>query len=135
MTVFVDTSAIVPTLISTDADNARAMTCWAEIEVRECRLCTTNYVLLECAAIGQRRFGMSFVNDVEHRISPLLDVVWITERDHRTAQEAWLAAQHRGISLVDFVSATVMRRLGILDCFTFDRHFAEMGFKVMPEGR
>lgn len=135
MTVFVDTSAIVSSLVSSDRDHARALACWADIELQECRLYTTNYVLLECAAIGQSRFGLSFVNDLEQRIVPLLNVIWIAERDHRAAQEAWLAAQRRNVSLVDFVSATMMRRVGILDCFTFDKHFAEMGFRVMPEAK
>jgi len=36
---------------------------------------------------------------------------------------------------VDCISFEVMRGLGITTAFTFDRHFAEMGFEVLPQPR
>jgi predicted nucleic acid-binding protein len=45
---------------------------------------------------------------------------------------AFLAADRRGPSLVDFSSFEIMRRLGIRSAFTFDRHFRQYGFETFP---
>ena len=46
--------------------------------------------------------------------------------------EALLVVNHRKLSLVDCASFETMRRLGIQKVFTFDRHFADQGFQVLP---
>jgi predicted nucleic acid-binding protein len=43
-----------------------------------------------------------------------------------------LAANRRSLSLVDCTSFEVMRQAGLDTVFTFDLHFREMGFKVIP---
>ncbi len=45
---------------------------------------------------------------------------------------AFLTAGRRALSLVDCASLVVMRRLGVEKAFTFDRHFAEQGFMLIP---
>ena len=40
----------------------------------------------------------------------------------------------RQLSLVDCASFDIMRRLGLRDVFAFDPHFAEQGFRCLPEG-
>jgi predicted nucleic acid-binding protein len=49
-------------------------------------------------------------------------------------QAAWLAYENGGAGgagIVDQVSFTVMRRLGISKAFTNDRHFRAAGFEVL----
>ena len=63
---------------------------------------------------------------------PLIDIRWIDPEDHRAATEAMLAAGRRRVSLVDWASFGLMRRLRIETAFTFDRDFAGQGFELIP---
>lgn len=45
---------------------------------------------------------------------------------------ALLAADRRGLSLVDWVGFTVMRRRGVARAFAFDDDFSSQGFVAVP---
>jgi uncharacterized protein len=45
---------------------------------------------------------------------------------------AMLAAGQRDVSLVDWTSFELMRRLGVNTAFAFDDDFAEQGFDLLP---
>jgi predicted nucleic acid-binding protein len=45
---------------------------------------------------------------------------------------ALLAANRRSLSLVDCTSFEIMRQAGLDTAFTFDSHFRELGFKMIP---
>jgi len=94
-------------------------------------LITTNYVLLETIALAQRRFGADAVSWAANELFPCLRTEWISETDHEAGVAAVLAARRRDLSLVDCVSFEIMRRLGLRRCFSFDPHFAEMGFECL----
>lgn len=57
---------------------------------------------------------------------------WIGEEQHAAAIQTILTANRRNLSLVDCASFETMRRLGIETVFTFDEHFRDQGFKVIP---
>ena len=57
---------------------------------------------------------------------------WIGEEQHDVAIQTVLTANRRNLSLVDCASFETMRRLGIETVFTFDEHFRDQGFKVVP---
>jgi predicted nucleic acid-binding protein len=56
----------------------------------------------------------------------------IDEVVHAQAISAFIAADRRGLSLVDLSSFETMRRLGSRSVFTFDRHFRRYGFETLP---
>jgi predicted nucleic acid-binding protein len=62
----------------------------------------------------------------------VLNLAWVGEEAHTLASTVLAAANRRRLSLVDVTSFAVMRRLGIETAFTFDPHFAEQGFSVIP---
>ncbi len=97
------------------------------------RLVTHNYVLIESAALLQRRLGIAALRSLVQDFQPLLEVEWVTEAQHRAATEALLAAGRKRLSLVDCVSFQTMRALGIRRVFCFDEHFAEQGFEVLTD--
>lgn len=128
MTVFCDTSGLYALLDADTAEHPRAATIWARLRAESADLVTSNYVLVECAALIQRRLGMAALADFQRAIVPLLDIVWIDAATHARVMQALLTARNRLLSLVDCASFAVMRERGIRRAFAFDRHFTEQGF-------
>jgi predicted nucleic acid-binding protein len=129
--VFVDTAGLYAVLDRDDANHQRAAAVWPEL-LRASRLVTHNYVLVETAALVQHRLGMAAARALAGDIVPLLAVVWMDEQRHAAAQHAWLAAGRKKLSLVDCASFLVMRECGIEGAFSFDGHFREQGFRLVP---
>jgi len=83
-------------------------------------------------ALLQARLGMAAVRMFHDAVLPLVRVDWIDEIVHGQAASAFIAADRRGLSLVDLSSFETMRRMGIRSVFTFDRHFRQYGFETLP---
>lgn len=93
---------------------------------------SSNYVLLETTTLLQHRFGIEAVRLFESDILPVLEVNWIDDLLHKRAMSALLAANRRALSLVDCTSFEIMRQFGMDKAFTFDPHFREQGFELIP---
>ncbi len=132
MTVFVDTSAFYALLDRDDANHAAAAERWKTLLSSDTTLLSTNYVLVECAALVQSRFGTAASRAFTEDVVPLLGVEWIDADTHGAVVGAWLAASRRTLSLVDCASFEVMRRRGIRKAFSFDDHFRQQGFTCLP---
>jgi len=130
--IFVDTSAFYALLDRDDADHLRALKRWEAEPIGEGILVTTNYIVLESMALLQSRLGMAAVRAFHDAILPLTRVEWIDEVVHARAVSGFIAADRRGLSLVDLSSFETMRRLGIRSVFTLDRHFRQYGFDTVP---
>jgi predicted nucleic acid-binding protein len=68
--IFVDTSAFLAILLTSDINHQRAMTCWRALLEEGQALLTNNYVLVESIAIIQKRLGLSIVRDFYERRLP-----------------------------------------------------------------
>jgi predicted nucleic acid-binding protein len=132
MTVFVETSALVALLGTHDPNQARARDSWEWLTSGDHQLWTSNYVLVEALAVLQRRLGLAAARSFVLDLCPALQVEWVTGVVHDAALAALLSANRRDLSLVDCVSFELMRHQGITAAFTFDPHFAEQGFEVLP---
>ena len=128
MTLFVDTSALLPILNKDDRDYPQARRIWEHLAAERAVLLTSSYVLVESLALIQNRLGMEAVRDFQETFAPLIQVVWVTEELHWLGIAALLAANHRQLSLVDCVSFAVCRLQQIEQVFAFDGHFTEQGF-------
>ena len=132
MKVFLDTSGLYAVFDRDDANHPRAKEAWVALLEENAVLLTNNYVLLETAALLQHRLGMAAVRSLHEDVTPLLQIDWITEEQHRAGLEAVLAAGRKRLSLVDCVSFQTMRARGIRTAFCFDAHFREQGFTIKP---
>lgn len=65
-------------------------------------------------------------------VLPQVEVWWVDETLHGAATAALLASGARALSLVDWVSFELMRRLGLSEAFAFDDDFEEQGFALLP---
>ncbi|MDQ3426960.1 MAG: PIN domain-containing protein, partial [Gemmatimonadota bacterium] len=115
MSCFVDTSALYAFLVRSDADHEPVTAAFRAAAESGRRMLTTNYVLVEAAALLQHRIGLDPVRDLDGRITPLLDVVCVTGELHRRAVARLFRMDRRHVSLVDAVSFTVMEAEGITE--------------------
>jgi predicted nucleic acid-binding protein len=132
MRIFVDTSAFYAYLDRDDKNHQKAKNQFMEIFSNSPDLATSNYVLVETFALLQNRLGLEAVREFQTDIVPLLKVGYVLQDLHRTALSAFLSAGRRGLSFVDCVSFEMMRDLGIKSALTFDAHFQEQGFDILP---
>ncbi len=128
MSVYVDTSALFAVLDRDDSSHTRAKTTWTDLIEADTVLCCSNYIVVECCALVQRRLGVKALRVLLEDMLPVLTVRWIEQEQHQTAVQILLHMKSRAVSLVDCVSFVVMRDLGIDRAFVFDRHFANEGF-------
>jgi predicted nucleic acid-binding protein len=132
MSVYVDTSAFLAIMDVADINHDRAKRAWDELVASEEELIASNYVIVETFALAQRRLGLGAVASFEENVYPALEIHWVDEPTHDAGVAAVLAAFRRNLGLVDCVSFAVMRRAEIRKAFSFDPHFKEQGFEIVP---
>jgi len=133
MRTFVDTSALYA-LLDEDDENHASAGAWLltagpdETDI----LVTHSYIVVEAAALVQRRLGAAAVRTLFDAFLPALSVVFVDEVLHRRAVAAYLASLRRHVSFVDWVSFQLMRDSGLDRAFAFDRDFKHEGFDIVP---
>jgi uncharacterized protein len=130
--IFVDTSALFALVNLNDENYERALLAWEDAIQRGAALVTNNYVIVECFSLLQNRLGIGAFRELDSKIVPLLQMEWIDEQQHFAIIQSVLSANRRELSLVDCSGFETMRRLKIEKAFTFDAHFAEQGFEIIP---
>jgi predicted nucleic acid-binding protein len=91
-----------------------------------------SYVLAEYVPLAQvrglprgrtRAFLLDLMDD------PEVEVIWVDEPLHREAMALLVARPDKTYSLCDAVSFVLMRRRGLAEALTTDRHFEQEGFR------
>jgi predicted nucleic acid-binding protein len=129
--VFLDTVGMIAVWDQADQWHTVAKTAYMALLSQGRRLVTTPLVLWECGNASARR---TYRSDVcELRKALLLEGLLI-EPTAQEIEKAWTAYE-RGeaaqAGIVDHVSFVVMRRLGIKEAFTNDKHFQAAGFTTL----
>lgn len=126
--VLVDTSAVYAIIDRADQNHAQAKLKLKAMRKRRLEPLLTNFLVAESHALLLTRLG--------HAVSRawLLANVWrveaITVSDEQRARDIIRTHVDKDYSYTDASSFAIMERLGLRDCFTFDRHFAQYGFDV-----
>lgn len=129
--VFLDTVGLIAVWDTADQWHTAAEGTYRQLLSQGRRLITTGSVLLECGNAAARRPYRRKVSELRRA---LVDEGLVIEPTSAEVEEAW-AAYDRGESgqagIVDQLSFLVMRRLGLNDAFTNDRHFQAAGFTTL----
>ncbi len=133
MKTFVDTSALYA-LLDEDDQNHQAAAAWFAAAERAEVLVSHSYVVVESAALVQRRLGPAAVRTLFDSFIPAMSIVYVDEILHGRAVAAFLAGLRRQVSFVDWVSFQLMRDAGLDRAFAFDSDFPREGFAVVPHG-
>jgi predicted nucleic acid-binding protein len=130
-TVFFDTVGIIAVWDTTDQWHTAAEKVYQMILAHGRPLVTTSLILIECGNASARRPYRSRVNVLRQLMEQQGRLIEPTPQE---LEEAW-AAYDRGeagqAGIVDHISFVVMRRLGLTEAFTNDRHFQAAGFTVL----
>jgi len=126
--VFLDTVGLIAVWDTSDQWHPAAEGAYRRLLALGRRLATTSPVLIECGNASSRRPYRSRVNALRKLLEQERMLIEPTPQE---MEEAW-AAFDRGeaaqAGIVDHVSFVVMRREGITEAFTNDRHFQAAGF-------
>lgn len=133
--VFVDTSAFYALASETDQEHAAARAIREMLKHDAARLVTTNYVFLETVSLLQRRHGMEAARRFGDFVGEEVELLWMTEPQHRAAWDYWKQRGLRGLSFVDCSCVVVMREAGIRQVFGFDEQFRAAGLTLLEAPR
>lgn len=126
--IFLDTSGIYALADRDDAKHDEAVRSFQAAGRSGERFLTHSYVLVESAALIQRRLGLaqalSFLREVDKFI-----VRWVLPELHSEAVDYLARAGKARLSLVDAASIVIMRREGVEKYLGFDGHFSAEGFQ------
>jgi uncharacterized protein len=86
---------------------------------------------LECGNAASRRPYRSRVGRLRRSLEQRNEVVVPSDEDWRRAWENYEHEEPGQAGIVDHVSFVVMRRLGITQALTNDRHFQTAGFAML----
>ena len=129
--VFVDTVGMLAVWDRADQWHDAAKLAFSRLNPNNTALFSTTLVLTECANAVARTPFRAEVDEFRKRLEAGGNLIWPTTEDW---QAAWAAYRQGGCGLaglVDHISFVVMRRLGIVQAFTNDRHFRAAGFETL----
>ncbi|MFH1575285.1 MAG: PIN domain-containing protein [Acidobacteriota bacterium] len=130
--LFVDTSALYALLDADDRFHRAAAAAFSNLSPGKDLMLCSSYVVLETLALLQTRVGIDAVTKWKTEFQAILEIVWVDRRLHEEALTALVAANQPAISLTDWTSFLIMRERGIELAFSFDHHFAQQGFHLLP---
>lgn len=126
--IFLDTSAIYA-LADRDDDQHEAAVASFEAALKSGRsIVTSNYVVVESAALLHRRLGRQVANAFLDQAEQF-SIHWVSADIHREAVEYLKACGTSKLSLVDAVSFVVMSNADIKEFLGFDAHFSNAGLQ------
>ena len=132
--IFVDTGAFLARYVKRDQYHRAAVTFWDELAGIDLPCLTSNLVLSETLTLLARRTTHRFAAERAQQIyaSHSLQILRPDAKDESAAILLLQKFAEQQVSFCDCISFVLMRRLGITDVFSFDRHFGIAGFNVRP---
>lgn len=132
--LFLDAGYVIALELVDDQDHARAASHWESLQTQRREYVTTWFVFGEIVTFLKSHGHHDKAVEVGHDLldSPSVEMVPV---DDGLFQEGWdFLQRHRDktFSLTDCTSFIVMKRYGLVEALTFDRHFEQAGFRRLP---
>ena len=131
--VFVDTGAWIALALRRDPFHARALQAWEEMAESHARIVTSVPVVLETVTFIDRHAARDVALQWKDSLDSITDfrVLACTEADMREAWQYYTRRDLHKLSAVDATSFVLMSKHGIGRAFSFDHHFASVGFSLV----
>jgi uncharacterized protein len=131
MTVFLDTVGLLAVWDESDQWHRAAQASFSELLSSRANLVSSSFVLLECGNAAARRPYRSAVSQLRYQMELGCRLIAPTAEDWKAAWLGYERGEADSAGIVDHVSFTIMRRLGISKAFTNDGHFRAAGFETL----
>ena len=129
--VFLDTVGLLAVWDSSDQWHEAAARAFDELKVDRRDVVSTTYVLAECGNAAARRPYRLAVDNLREQLEAGEMLIAPTVDDWESAWARYRRGEADQAGLVDHLSFSVARRLGITQVFTNDNHFRAAGFQVL----
>jgi predicted nucleic acid-binding protein len=132
--LFLDTSYLIAVENAHDQHHQAASAHWASLLKSQRRLVTSSYVLVEVVTLLNNRRSHSKAVELGNNLlsSRIFNVVHVNEELFYEAWRYFQKYKDKRYSLADCVSFVLMKKLGITEALTFDKHFVQAGFGKLP---
>jgi predicted nucleic acid-binding protein len=135
--LFLDTSAFVAIEDLDDANHRRAVEFREKIRRGDTQfraLYTSNYVADETLTLLRFHCGHQVTVTFRKALatSKVMQVLWVTEVLEQAAWHIFEKSSDKGYSFTDCTSFALMDAEAIRNAFTFDKHFSQQGYSVVP---
>jgi predicted nucleic acid-binding protein len=126
--VFLDTVGLIAIWDQDDQWHVPASVAFRRLKAIRAPVATTTFILAECGNAAARTAFRRDVDVLRQSLEIARGLIFPDEDDWRTAWNGYRRGESGQAGLVDQLSFAVMRRLGLLEAFTNDRHFPASGF-------
>ena len=133
--IFLDTGYIIALEASDDQNHKASLQHWSFFSKNLPILFTTSYIFNETVTFFNNRGHHQKSVEIGTNLLKSLSIRF-THVDQALFQEGWTYFKKHSdktYSLTDCISFVLMKRLAIKAALTFDNHFIQAGFKVLPD--
>ncbi|RKX85758.1 MAG: VapC toxin family PIN domain ribonuclease [Spirochaetes bacterium] len=133
--IYIDTGAFIARHLKRDQYNETAVTGWKDLQTKNERYFTSNFVLDETFTLLGSRAGYKFASQRARNIY-LSDTITILRPDREAeikALDLFEKYSNLEVSYTDCISFVLMSRNRIDRVFSFDKHFEIAGFTIFPQ--
>lgn len=131
--VFIDSSWFKAIADPSDDFSEKAAEQYEILKKKSALFVTTNFILDETFTLIRIKVDLPSALDLRKTLASMgnkLKLVYVLPQDEEKAWE-WFPKEWSKLSFTDCTSFAVMKRLGLTDVATFDKHFAKAGFKPL----
>lgn len=134
MNLFVDSGAWQALYDSDDKFHAQASEAFRYLSDKKVTFYITDYIFDEAVTLILKRAGYHYARRCGDWLlsSPRVRFARVNLGQWNDAWGLFKQYDDRDFSFTDCTSFVVMRQLKLLDAFTFDRRFEQMGFRLWP---
>ena len=133
--VFLDSVYLIALEVENDQHHEEASKHWTTLFERPHTLVTTSYVLDEIVTfLNSRRQHAKAIRLGDNLLTA--SNIQLIHVDENLFSDGWSYFKQyadKTFSLTDCISFVLMKRLGIAEALTFDKHFEQAGFSRLPQ--
>lgn len=134
METFIDTSAHIALINKKDQNHQRARDYYFENLSSGLKLISTNFVICETLNFLRSRISLQTATKFRNSVysSNILEITYVSRDIEEEAFNIFKKYTDKDFSFTDCTSFATMKHLNLNAAFTFDKHFRQIGFEILP---